>query len=102
MTTFSRTLAALGFVATMLAVTGPATAQQVCGPHEVAKDQLEKRFDEKVVGRGLANSGKQMFELFVSENGTWTVVVSQPRGLSCVLASGESWQHVPLVIGDPS
>jgi len=102
MTTFHRMLVALGFVAATLAASGSAAAQQVCGTHEVAKDQLEKQFDEKVVGRGLANSGKAMFELFVSENGTWTVMVSEPRGRSCILASGESWEHLPLLIGDPT
>jgi hypothetical protein len=40
--------------------------------------------------------------LFVSEKGSWTVVVSQPNGPSCILASGESWHHMPLLIGDPS
>ena len=102
MQTFHRTLVTVGLVAATLVATGAASAQQVCGPREAAKDQLEKQFKEQVVGRGLASSGKAMFELFVSENGTWTVVVSEPRGRSCILASGESWEHLPLLIGDPT
>ncbi len=54
------------------------------------------------MGRGLANAGKAMFELFVSEKGSWTVVVSEPNGSSCILVSGESWQQLPLLIGDPA
>ncbi len=102
MKTLYRALAILGFVGAMLSSTGPASAQQACVTHEAAAKQLEKQFDEKVVGRGLGNSGKAMFELFLSEKGSWTVVVSEPSGRSCILASGESWQQMPLLIGDPA
>ncbi len=102
MKTLYRALAILGFVGAMLSSTGPASAQQACVTHESAAKQLEKQFDEMVVGRGLGNSGKAMFELFLSEKGSWTVVVSEPSGRSCILASGESWQQMPLLIGDPA
>ncbi len=102
MKTLYRALAILGFVGAMLSSTGPASAQQACATHESAAKQLEKQFDEMVVGRGLGNSGKAMFELFLSEKGSWTVVVSEPSGRSCILASGESWQQMPLLIGDPA
>lgn len=42
-----------------------------------------------------------MFELFVSETGSWTVVVSDPKGRSCVVASGEDRQQLPLKQGEP-
>jgi hypothetical protein len=61
MKTLQPVFAILGFVAATLATTGTASAQQGCVPHETATDQLEKRFNEQVVGRGLANSGKAMF-----------------------------------------
>ncbi len=96
-----RAFAILGFVGATLSLTGPVSAQQACVTREAATKQLEKQFNEKVVGRGLANAGKAMFELFVSEKGSWTVVVSEPNGRSCILASGESWQRLSL-IGDPA
>ncbi len=102
MKTLHRALAILGFIGTTLSSTGLASAQQACVTHEAATKQLEQQFDERVVGRGLANTGKAMFELFVSEKGSWTVVVSEPNGRSCILASGESWQQQSLLIGDPA
>ena len=102
MKTFYRAVVVLGLAAPAVSAAGPAIAQQACLAHEAAEKELEKQFDEKVVGRGLANSGKAMFELFVSDKGTWTVMVSEPNGRSCVLASGESWQHLPLLSGDPT
>ena len=97
-----RALAILGFVGMTLAFTGQASAQQACLTRDAATKQLQKQFDKKVVGRGLANSGKAMFELFLSEKGSWTVVVSEPNGRSCIVASGESWQQLQRLIGDPA
>ena len=95
-------LTVLGIVASTLFLTGQASAQRVCTSHEAATTQLEKQVNERVAGRGLANRGKAMIELFVSEKGSWTVVISDPKGRSCVLATGDNWQQVPLLVGDPA
>lgn len=79
-----------------------ANAQQACTARDEAVVQLEKRFDEQVAGRGLAANGKRMLELFVSETGSWTVLVSDPGGRSCLLASGEGWQALARALGDPA
>ena len=102
MRTLFAALAVLGIVAATLSLAGQASAQRVCASHEAATMQLEKQFNERVAGRGLANRGKAMIELFVSEKGSWTVVISEPNGRSCVLATGDSWQQVPLLVGDPA
>lgn len=85
----------------LLLSAGGANAQQVCAARDSTVNQLEGRFDEHVVGRGLAESGKSMIELFVGENGSWTVVVTDTRGRSCLVASGVSWMQTPLLVGDP-
>ena len=82
--------------------TQSADAQQVCSPRHEAMLQLEKQFSEQVAGRGLATNGKQMLEVLVSETGSWTVLVSDPQGRSCVVANGENWQAKTLVFGDPA
>ncbi len=98
----SQVLSAIVIAAALLLLAQPANAQQVCAPHEKAALHIEKKFDEQVVGRGLTPNGKAMVELFVSESGSWTVLVSDPSGRSCVVAIGESWQHIPLLVGDPT
>ena len=98
----SQALSAIVIASALLLSAQPANAQQVCAPHEKAVLQLEEKFDEQVVGRGLTPNGKAMFEVFVSESGSWTVLVSEPSGRSCVVASGESWQRIPLLVGDPA
>ncbi len=79
-----------------------ANAQQVCAPRDRAVVQLEKQFEENVSGRGLTLNGKKMFELFISEKGSWTMLISDPQGRSCVVASGEYWQGITALVGDPA
>ena len=95
------TLAILGLTGAMLFGAGQAEAQQVCTTRDDATKQLEDKYGEKVVARGLSTTGKRMLEIFVSENGSWTVVMSEPNGRSCVLVTGESWQQIPMPAGDP-
>ena len=98
----SQTLSTIVIVLASLLSTQTAYAQQACALRDAATVKLEKQFDEQVAGRGLARNGKAMFELFVSESGSWTVLVSDPKGRSCIIANGESWQQIPLVVGDPA
>lgn len=79
-----------------------ANAQQACRVRTEAVVQLERQYDEQVAGRGLAANGQRMLELFVSETGSWTLLVSDPSGRSCVVASGEAWQGLTLALGDPA
>lgn len=96
-----RTVAVLAsFVGPLLFATA-GNAQQACGLREAAVSQLESH-NERVVGRGLAKEGRAMIELFVGDTGSWTVVVTDTQGRSCLVANGESWTQVPLLVGDPS
>ena len=79
-----------------------ATAQEVCVLREAAVQHLEQKYDERIVGRGLARAGKTMVELLTSGSGTWTIVVTNVNGETCVLASGEAWTKAAARLGKPS
>ena len=34
-----------------------------------------------------------MVELFTAQNGTWTIIVTQVDGTSCIVAAGNSWSQ---------
>lgn len=51
---------------------------------------LKDNFDEVEVDRGLSNRG-HLVEVFVSPAGTWTILLSRPDGLSCMVDAGEAW-----------
>ena len=65
----------------------------VCQPHEKISAHLRKAFREVVVVIGLA--GDALFELYASEAGTWTVVITRPsmNNLSCVQGIGTAYEQ---------
>ncbi len=77
-------------------ISAPAAGQQSvpCNDRAVALKFLADKYDEEPVARGLTNRG-HMMELFVSKDGyTWTLLVSQPNDLACLIAAGEGWRPV--------
>jgi len=91
----------LGLAGLLLAPT-PAPAQQQCGQHDVVVRQLAAQFGEARRGMGLTGNGTVM-ELFASaDTGTWTVAITLPDGLTCLLAVGADFQAdtVPQVAKD--
>lgn len=91
---------AVAILLSLSAATASATA--VCTPREAAMGQLGDRFGESVSARGIGADGTVMFELLVSEQGTWTVLASDVHGKSCVIAVGEAWHEIVPVVGDPA
>ncbi len=95
-------MAVFALVSVLSPLARPATAQEVCVLRDVAFQQLEQRYGEHPVGRGLARAGKTMVELLTSDRGTWTIVVTNVKGETCVLASGEAWTEAEVRRGEPS
>jgi hypothetical protein len=88
-------LALLAGVLLGLAVfTSAAGAAQVCGPRESIITQLGERFQETRKSLGLAGNAS-VIELYVSINGSWTLVSTDTRGVACLVAAGQAWQDAP-------
>ncbi len=65
----------------------------ICGERRDFIDQLKKQHDEKRAVFGLTSNGR-LIEVFVGPSGSWTILTSDPTGISCVLDSGEGWRPV--------
>ncbi len=88
-------------LALLLGVRAPASAQSVCTTHAEVTKQLESRHSESPVGIGLASTG-QVLEVFTTGDGSsWTIVMTRPDGMSCLVASGDSWENLPRVVLGP-
>lgn len=89
-----RAAALLSLLALAL-LASPAFAQNVnCGPRSTVVTSLLDKYGEQVQGIGLAANGAVM-EVFASEDtGTWTVAVTLPNGMMCIIASGQSYERV--------
>ncbi len=76
------------------AFSSSAQAQTVCGDRDAIVASLEKTYSEAPVSVGLASNGA-IIEIFASPTGTFTIIVTQPNGLTCVMAAGEYWEDLP-------
>lgn len=74
---------------------GHEPARAVCGKRASIVKRLATGFMEFPVARGLAKDGTTMLEVFASADRTWTVIVTQPDGTACAVASGEHWKILP-------
>ena len=74
-----------------------AAAQPVCGTHGTVSENLKNVYAEAPVSIGVTTSGA-VIEVFASEKGTWTLVLTQPNGLSCLIAAGLDWESLPTLV----
>ena len=70
----------------------PAQAQLMCGPHADVTGKLSALYDERQTAIGMARNG-QLLEIFVADDGTWTILLSRPDGVTCLMISGDHWQE---------
>lgn len=80
--------------ACLIALTSPAAAQQTanCAPRATVLERLSSKYGETLQASGLGGN-HSVVELFAApESGTWTITVTMPNGLTCLVASGESYE----------
>lgn len=72
----------------------PQAGQQMpCGKRTDVVRMLRENFGEGPIAHGLSDTGA-VAEVFISAEGTWTIVATSPHGLSCMIGTGQSWQPV--------
>jgi len=80
-------------VACLLALPGHGQAAN-CADHAAVTMLLADRYGEsrQSIGMGANNT---LVEIFASaETGTWTITVTQPGGPTCLVASGNQFEHL--------
>ena len=70
-----------------------AAAQMVCSERDKFLKHLGDGYAEAPIAMGLASNGT-VLEVLASTKGTWTIILTKPNGLSCVVASGEAWEAI--------
>jgi len=72
-----------------------AALDLACADRGEMTERLREGFGEAQTGLGLVNSA-QVLEIWSSdETGTWTILMTDIDGQSCLVAAGESWKTVP-------
>lgn len=93
---------AAALVAAFFMAASPALADVICNPRSVLVEHLKEKYGEQPLAFGLNNDGR-LVELFGTPDGkTWTMLITDARGISCVVTSGENWQKVGPKLINPT
>ena len=86
----------VGATALAMTVMGTANAQPKapCAPRAEVVKSLGGLFSETPAARAIVADGALM-EVFVSSEGTWTMLLTSPQQLSCLVGSGDNWEDLP-------
>ena len=103
--TVAGTLAVLLAAITILVPT-PAAAQEVisngapvvCDQRNTIVSSLSDDYKESRNSIGLANSGS-VVEVFSSADGSWSMIVTRPDEITCLIAAGKNWETTTQKIG---
>ncbi len=95
------------FVAALLfgmAATAPPVFAQHCGIRDAMVERLQKAYSETLSAGGLqgsASDNAMLVEVWSSEKtGTFTVMLTNPQGITCIMAAGTDW-HQSRPIAEP-
>ena len=92
--TIGTVIVTLGILLGIWAFERSASARPVCMPHAELEAQLSDKFSEHQAAAGLDRNG-HLIEVYSTNDGaTWTIVMTKPSGLSCIVASGEAWHEL--------
>ena len=76
--------------------TNAASAQyQYCVEHRDLVAHLSEQFQERQFAFGLIGQ-MAIMEVYVADSGSWTIIVTDLAGRSCIVAAGEHWENVMI------
>ncbi len=79
-------------VAVFILFGATASAQVPCNQRAKIVTLLAGKYKEVPVAIGVNGKG-HLVEVLSSEHGrTWTIIVTSPAGVSCVISAGEGWR----------
>ncbi len=86
--------------ATILGPMGTRAQTQVqaqqCDQRAKVLGHLAQKYKEAPIAVGVTSSGGIVEVLTTGDGLTWTIIVSDPNGTSCLIAAGEGWRTLPF------
>ena len=87
-----RSIFIAAFIAAFL-LPGPALAQVTCVPRKQLIKNLAENHQETPTALGLTTRGL-VVEVLTSPSGTWTIIMTHPNGVACMMAVGQGWEDI--------
>ncbi len=78
-----------------------AMAQPQCNERDNVLKLLAKKYKETPIAAGVTNTGGLVEVLTDHNSGTWTIIVTTPQGMSCLVAAGEGWRNMVQISMEP-
>ncbi|WP_420005176.1 hypothetical protein [Arenibacterium sp. LLYu02] len=94
MKTLLKTAAGLVLALSLQLIAAPmASAQsQNCAPRDLVVKRLAEKYGESRQSIGMGQQGMVMETFASNETGSWTITVTTPNGMTCLVASGQSYE----------
>jgi hypothetical protein len=81
-------LKSLVFGSALVLVSASALAAPQCN----VLDLLSEKYSEAPIAVGVANNGGLVEVLSTGDGETWSIIITSPKGMSCLVAAGEGWR----------
>ncbi|GAC1041807.1 hypothetical protein [Rhizobium sp. No.120] len=93
-----RRLTATVFVVNAILLPGIAAAQVTlaCAQRVDIVAFLGDHLSEKLSAVGKLDQST-IVEIYAAESGSWTLLMSDVSGRSCIILSGDSWESIPVL-----
>ena len=79
----------------VLMLASPAWSQnRNCEPREAVAERLADRYGETRQSVGLGANGAMVETWASAESGSWTITVTMPTGITCLVASGQNFERI--------
>ncbi|WP_350335583.1 hypothetical protein [Coralliovum pocilloporae] len=62
---------------------------------------LKDRYKEAPRAVGLISS-RGVMEVYVSQEGTWSILMTSAKGKTCIIAAGKNWEELQLAFKEPA
>ena len=76
-------------------------SQPQCNERDNVLALLAKKYKETPIAAGVTNTGGLVEVLTDIKSGTWTIIVTTPQGMSCLVAAGEGWRNKEQIAMEP-
>jgi len=93
-----RWMKALVVAAAMTAANPTSAQRQHCVDHSELVASLAEIFQEKQIAFGLVGHVAIM-EVYVGATGSWTIIMTDVHGISCIIAAGDNWESTATLPG---
>lgn len=90
---------AVGAVVTL--VSSSALAAPQCNSRDAVLEVLADKYSEAPIAVGVANNGGLVEVLSTGDGKTWSIIITSPKGVSCLVAAGEGWRALEQIALDP-